>query len=65
MKYFSIVSVSGDGLYHEVVNCLVLRQMREEGQDMDDPDIKMKPLSIPIGVIPTGSSSFYNTAIVV
>lgn len=49
-----MVLIGGDGGYQECINTLLKRTQNEAGIDYNDPDIKVKPLDIPIGLIPAG-----------
>lgn len=49
-----LVILGGDGSLLEVLNCLVIRAQKEVGLDYDQPTCKLKPLEVPIGIIPTG-----------
>ncbi|XP_011448906.3 ceramide kinase-like isoform X1 [Magallana gigas] len=52
-----LVILGGDGSLLEVLNCLVIRAQREVGLDYDQPTCKLKPLEVPIGIIPTGTGN--------
>ena len=47
--------MGGDGIYHEAVNGLQLRWIRESGLDKNDSTIDLQPLPLPIGIIPAGN----------
>lgn len=53
-----IVTVGGDGLYCEVMSGLLLRTQQDLGVDMHNPDAKVAPCQIPIGIIPAGSGDW-------
>lgn len=46
--------MGGDGTVLEVINTLLTRVQKEADLDYDQPTCKLKPLEIPIGIIPTG-----------
>jgi diacylglycerol kinase family enzyme len=48
------VLVSGDGLYHEAVNGLMRRLATEQNVNVDDPDVTVPVIDIPVGLIPCG-----------
>ena len=50
--------MGGDGTLADVINTMVLRQQRETGNDVDNPDVTVKPLSIKLGIIPAGKYKF-------
>lgn len=52
--FLRLVILGGDGSFLEVLNCLLTRAQKEAGLDYDQPTCKLKPLEIPIGIIPTG-----------
>ena len=54
MVYFSVVVVGGDGLYHETLNGLQRRLIKEAGLDENDSNSDLQPMPIPIGLIPAG-----------
>lgn len=54
MLSLRLVILGGDGSLLEVLNCLVIRAQKEVGLDYDQPTCKLKPLEVPIGIIPTG-----------
>lgn len=51
---FRVVAVGGDGIYNEVVSGLTVRELRDHGQDPDNPECKLTQLKLPIGIIPAG-----------
>ena len=51
----SIALVGGDGLYHEAVNGLQQRLMKEAGLDENDSSASLQPVPIPVGLIPAGN----------
>ena len=50
--------MGGDGLYHEAVNGLQLRMVKEAGLDKNDSSTGLQPLPLPIGIIPAGIYNF-------
>lgn len=46
--------MGGDGIYNEVVSGLTVRELRDHGQDPDNPECKLTQLKLPIGIIPAG-----------
>lgn len=52
--FLRLVVVGGDGTLLEVINGLLTRAQKEAGLDYDKPTCKLKPLEVPIGIIPTG-----------
>lgn len=55
---FRVVAVGGDGIYNEVVSGLTVRELRDHGQDPDNPESKLSQLKLPIGIIPAGGDIF-------
>ena len=51
---FRVVSVGGDGMFHEVLNGLVMRAQQDAMLDSTSHDFQPVPLNIPIGIIPAG-----------
>ncbi|XP_050402826.1 ceramide kinase [Patella vulgata] len=51
-----IVSVGGDGLYHEVLNG-ILPMIQDDNIDYNDTEITLKSPPVPIGIIPTGTGN--------
>jgi len=51
-----VISVGGDGMFHEVLNGLVVRAQRDAMLDSTSHDFEPVPLNIPIGIIPAGST---------
>ena len=47
--------MGGDGTLLEILNVLLTKVQKEAGVDYDQPTSKLKPLEVPIGVIPTGN----------
>lgn len=54
---FSVVSVGGDGMFHEVLNGLVIRAQQDAMLDSTARDFQPIPLNIPIGIIPAGQQN--------
>ncbi|XP_022337442.1 ceramide kinase-like isoform X3 [Crassostrea virginica] len=52
-----LVVMGGDGTLLEVFNTLLTRVQKEANLDYDQPTCKLKPLEIPIGIIPTGTGN--------
>ena len=46
--------MGGDGTFADVVNTLVLRFQRESQVNVDDPDVKLAPMPVKVGLIPAG-----------
>uniref|UniRef100_A0A8W8I7W5 DAGKc domain-containing protein n=1 Tax=Magallana gigas TaxID=29159 RepID=A0A8W8I7W5_MAGGI len=53
-----VVAVGGDGIYNEVVSGLTVRELRDHGQDPDNPEYKLSQLNLPIGFIPAVSGKY-------
>lgn len=53
-----MVVVGGDGTLLEIINGLLTRAQKEAGLDYDQPTCKLKPLEVPIGIIPTGEKNY-------
>ena len=51
---FSIVIVGGDGTYHEAVNGLQRRLIKEAGLDGNNPSTSLPVIPVPIGLIAAG-----------
>ena len=51
---YSIVLVGGDGSYHQAVNGLMRRLLKEAGLDENDSTTDLPCFPIPIGMIPAG-----------
>ncbi|KAL1471997.1 hypothetical protein MTO96_023307 [Rhipicephalus appendiculatus] len=51
-----VVCVGGDGMVNEIVNGVLLRAQRDAGVDANDPNSRLQPSTIKIGVIPAGST---------
>ncbi|XP_075552025.1 ceramide kinase [Dermacentor variabilis] len=51
-----VVCVGGDGMVNEIVNGVLLRAQRDAGVDANDPNSRLQPGTIKIGVIPAGST---------
>ncbi|KAF7393296.1 hypothetical protein HZH66_009129 [Vespula vulgaris] len=52
----AIVCIGGDGTFAEVFNGLVLRAAKEQQIDPDDPEARLPSPTLPVGVIPSGST---------
>ncbi|XP_065936033.1 ceramide kinase isoform X2 [Magallana gigas] len=52
-----LVILGGDGSLLEVLNCLLTRAQKEADLDYDQATCKLKPLEVPIGIIPTGTGN--------
>ncbi|XP_055995769.1 ceramide kinase-like isoform X1 [Ostrea edulis] len=52
-----LVLMGGDGTLLEILNALLTKVQKESGVDYDQPTSKLKPLEVPIGVIPTGTGN--------
>jgi ceramide kinase len=46
--------MGGDGLYMEIMSGLTVRKQEEEGIDFNDPDVKLVPPTVRVGIIPAG-----------
>ena len=51
---YRIVLVGGDGSYHQAVNGLMRRLLKEAGLDENDSTTNLPCVPIPIGMIPAG-----------
>ncbi|ESP05312.1 hypothetical protein LOTGIDRAFT_102901, partial [Lottia gigantea] len=56
-KCDGIVVVSGDGLYHEVLNGLIIKTQEENNVDYNDVNSQLVSPTLPIGVIPAGTGN--------
>ena len=56
---YSIVLVGGDGSYHQAVNALQRRLLKEAGLDENDSTTDLPCVPIPIGIIPAGLIAFF------
>ncbi|KAK8759044.1 hypothetical protein V5799_003322 [Amblyomma americanum] len=54
--YDGVICVGGDGMVNEIVNGVLLRAQRDAGIDANDPNSRLQPGTIKIGVIPAGST---------
>lgn len=52
-----LVVIGGDGTLLEVIDGLLIRAQKEAGLDYEQPTCKLKPLEVPIGIIPTGTGN--------
>lgn len=52
-----VIAVGGDGMYMEILHGLILRKQEEEGVDFHDPDAKLCPPSVNVGIIPAGTGN--------
>ncbi|XP_025110094.1 ceramide kinase-like [Pomacea canaliculata] len=50
-----IITVGGDGIYCEVMNALIVRTQKDHGVNVHDPDARIVPSTIPVGIIPAGT----------
>jgi ceramide kinase len=50
------VCIGGDGTFAELFNGLVARAARDQQVDLNDPNVLLPKPSIPVGVIPSGST---------
>lgn len=48
--------IGGDGTFAEVFNGLVLRAAKDQQIDPNDPDARLPSPTLPVGVIPSGST---------
>ena len=55
MCLISVLSMGGDGTFGKVVHALMLRTARDEGKNVDDPDIEWTKPKQRIGLIASGS----------
>ncbi|KAK3606165.1 hypothetical protein CHS0354_010799 [Potamilus streckersoni] len=52
-----LVLVGGDGIFHEVANGALKKIQKDYGINPDNPDSVLKPLDVPIGIIPAGTGN--------
>ena len=52
--FYSIVLVGGDGSYHQTVNALQRRLLKEARQNENDSTTDLLCAPFPIGIIPAG-----------
>ena len=57
--FFSVISVGGDGMFHEVLNGLLFRAQQDAMLDSTSHNFQPVPLNIPIGIIPAGESNIF------
>ncbi|XP_067677448.1 ceramide kinase-like [Haliotis asinina] len=50
-----LIVSGGDGLFQEVLHALIPRY--NEGVDLDDPDVELKPVPFALGTLPTGTGN--------
>lgn len=55
-QFDGIICVGGDGMFSELLNGLLVRIQREEEINVNDPFTYLKRPTIPLGVIPAGST---------
>ena len=48
--------IGGDGTFAELFNGLIARTARDQRVDLNDPDVRLPKPSIPVGVVPSGST---------
>ncbi|XP_046985114.1 ceramide kinase [Schistocerca americana] len=53
----AVISIGGDGTFAEVFNGLVLRAARDAGIDHNDPEARLPPPPLRVGVVPGGSTN--------
>lgn len=58
---FSVVTVGGDGMFHEILNGLIRRTQRDCGIDTSLPDFTPTRPGLTIGVIPAGKTCVSNS----
>ena len=46
--------MGGDGLYMEILQGLTVRKQQEEGVELNDPDARLAPPTVRVGIIPAG-----------
>ncbi|CAL8323520.1 unnamed protein product [Merluccius merluccius] len=51
-----VVCVGGDGMFSEVMHGLIGRTQQEAGLSENDPNVKLQPCNLHIGIIPAGST---------
>ncbi|XP_041359185.1 ceramide kinase-like isoform X1 [Gigantopelta aegis] len=56
-KVDGLIVVGGDGMYHLMVNRMLIRKQVEGGVDQNDPEVAVLPLDTKIGIIPTGTGN--------
>lgn len=52
-----VVVLGGDGMYMETLHGLTLRKQEEEGVNFDDPDARLVPPTVRVGIIPGGTGN--------
>ncbi|CAL1678810.1 unnamed protein product [Lasius platythorax] len=52
----AVVCIGGDGTFAEVFNGLILRAIKDQQIDPNDPDVRLPSPVLPVGVIPSGST---------
>ncbi|KAM0727928.1 Ceramide kinase [Formica fusca] len=52
----AVVCIGGDGTFAEVFNGLILRAVKDQQIDPNDPDVRLPNPVLPVGVIPSGST---------
>ncbi|OXU30438.1 hypothetical protein TSAR_011974 [Trichomalopsis sarcophagae] len=55
-SYQAAVCVGGDGTFAELFNGLIARTARDQRIDLNDPDVLLPKPTLPVGVIPSGST---------
>ena len=54
--YDGLISVGGDGMFSELCHSLLLKTVKQAGLNVNDPNTKLIPTTLRIGVIPAGST---------
>jgi diacylglycerol kinase family enzyme len=52
------VIIGGDGTLNELINGILQRKQKECGVDLNDQTAVLKPIDIPLAIIPTGKHVF-------
>lgn len=55
-NFQAVVCIGGDGTFSELFNGLISRAAWDQRIDLDNPDVRLPRPSIPVGVIPSGST---------
>lgn len=57
MKFFSIVIMGGDGTFGQCVNGLIQQQVKNNGGDLDNKDLKIeRNTEVTVGFLPGGDT---------
>lgn len=55
-KYDGILAVGGDGTVSEIVNCLIVKSMRDENKNENDCGAQVPRIKVPLAIVPGGST---------